>query len=120
MIWKKSRQKSIYNEHRARTYNADISTEKTTIRLNEFEYGGKHFKFKKQQKGEYRREGAYYFFSLEKFNIYCCAPSIRELFDEIYENVYVLWEVYVDCDESELSDSALKLRELLTRELVVE
>ena len=83
------------------------------FQLNEFKHNGKTVKLFYPYTIIPEKIGNEYVFIDEKYNIYCCNTSINELLDDIKENIYMLYKMYVECDESELNAKAVDFRKTI-------
>lgn len=72
-------------------------------------------KFKNSFIIAYKREGEGYIYDNDELGIYLYGEDLQELKDDFEENIIVAWELYVDCDESELNPGAIKLRNKLKK-----
>lgn len=81
--------------------------------LKGFEYDGIRLKFKEAYQIEYVIENGHYYADDISLNIYCSGCNISELIHDIQVCLTIEWEMYVECDEKELSKGAIKLRNLL-------
>ena len=47
------------------------------------------------------------------FQFFVSGHTLRDVFDGIHEEIELMWDTYVDVDEAELSEDAVKLRKTL-------
>lgn len=74
---------------------------------------GQNIKLKKPFIVNYRKQGDHYLAEKEDINLYCWGKNVKELQDDINENLYALFKNYVECDTDELTDDAINLRKKL-------
>lgn len=82
-------------------------------------YGEKRLVFNNAYVIPYYVKDGYYYADDEKLSMYSCGETFDEMQDEIFENFIVAWELYVECDERELSYDAVELRNELIRMIKV-
>ncbi len=61
----------------------------------------------------YSKDDEYFIAEDHNINLYCWGRSVDVLKDDVNENLYALFENYVNCDESELTQDAIELRNKL-------
>ena len=85
--------------------------------ISEVVYDGFKLKFKKEFILEIQFDGECFFYESDKYNVYCYGLSKKEVTNKFNEYIVINWKLYVDCDISELSLKAQKLRHFLQNNL---
>ena len=126
----KSESNSKLEEEKNTMYNCQSNVDNSTFQvayyingdkmnsmmLNEIPYDDKTLVFKDKYLINYDIEEGYYTMSDSELGISCYGISYEELCEDIKDNISANWEMYVDCDENELSEDAIELRnKLLSR-----
>ena len=57
-----------------------------------------------------RREDGFYTSESEVFKTYNAGKTKQELVSDFIEDLYLAWQIYVDCSEQELTEKAKVLR----------
>lgn len=70
-------------------------------------------KFKRPYKFYYFRTYLDYCIEDENLGLYLAESSLKELINQVKEELIVAWILYVKCDISELSNDAIELRNVL-------
>ena len=74
---------------------------------------GKTFKLKKPLIAKLSKVHNYYFLDNDYLNIHCAALSDSEVKKELFEMFVSDYEEYIECDETELSQSGIEYRKKL-------
>lgn len=73
---------------------------------------GKLVRLQKHITGK-KSEKTYFYFNNEELDIHSCSETEEGLLEEVKENLMIAYDLYVDCDEDELSNSGKALRRKL-------
>ena len=88
-----------------------------TLKIEIVEGDGLVLKFKNPFIIAYTKEEEGFSYDNDDLGIYLYGKNLKELKEDFEENIIVAWELYVDCNESELNSGAIKLRNKL-KELI--
>lgn len=86
--------------------------------IESFFVGNKNIRFKKPLQCDFIFENGRYNVSNDRYSILVVSDNMREVIIDIKDQLNLLWREYVECDESELTDNAIKFRNLLIRSVI--
>ena len=88
---------------------------KNSVPIDSFSVEGKQIKMKAPIKFMVKFKEKKYHLTNEKLELYITADTIEYAILDAQDQLGLLWTVYVDCTEKELTDGAMELRKLLIK-----